>query len=178
MSISAEHIRISAEDFERLLLNPALIKEFLGHLYPQENEYHEMLGQQGRIYILGSKWQALHYMLTGEVAEPGESQMASPLAKMILGGQPVPFEDYVETVRSLPPDEVKEIARALQHLTSDAVLANFQNYKTASVHIYKNGSPSEWQEWEVEWLAYDYSKLQDFYISAADENEAVLIWIG
>jgi hypothetical protein len=178
MSISAKHIRISAEDFERLLLDPALIQVFLGHLYPQENEYYEMLRQQGRTYVIGTKWQALHYLLTGEVAEPGNSQIASPLAKMILGGHPVPFEDYVETVRSLPPEEVKEIARALQHLTSDDVLANFQNYKTASVDIYRSGSPLEWEEWEVDWLANYYSGLQDFYIRAADEDEAVLIWIG
>lgn len=178
MSISAEHIRISAEDFERLLLDPALILVFMGHLDPEESEYYEMLRQQERTYVIGSKWQALHYLLTGEVAEPGQSQVASPLAKMILGGQPVPFEDYVETVRSLSPAEVKEIAGVLQYLTSDDVLANFQNYKTASVEIYRNGSPSEWEDWEVEWLVNYYSDLKDFYISAADENQAVLIWIG
>jgi hypothetical protein len=101
MSISAKHIRISAEDFERLLLNPALILVFLGHLYPQENEYYEILSKQGRVYVIGTKWQALHYLLTGEVAEPGNSQIASPLAKMIMGGQPVQFEDYVDMERYL-----------------------------------------------------------------------------
>jgi hypothetical protein len=133
MSISAEHIRISAEDFERLILNPALIQVFLGHLYPQENEYYEMLGKQGRVYVIGTKWQALHYLLTGEVTEPGKSQIASPLAKMIMGGHPVQFEDYVDMERYLTPAEVKEIAKALKYLTVDDVLANFQNYRVACV---------------------------------------------
>jgi hypothetical protein len=178
MSISAEHIRISSKDFEQLLLNPALIEVFLGHLHPQENEYYEMLRAQGQTYLLGTKWQAVHYLLTGEVSEPGKSQIPVPLCNAIMGGHPVQFEDYVETERYLTPDEVKEVANALKAITSDDVLANFQKYKTSSVDIYRNGSPSQWDKDLLDWLADYYSGLRDFYMSAADEDQAVLIWIG
>jgi hypothetical protein len=178
MSIAAEYIRITAEDFDRLSGNPALIKVFLGHVDPHSDEYYQLLREQGRTFVIGSRCQAFHFFLTGEICEPGQSQLASPLAKVIMGGQPVPFEDYSETERALTPSEVKEIARALEPLTSDQVLGDFQKYRHTSVPIYRAGLPSEWSEGDLDSLSMSYSGLRDFYLKAASESDAVLIWVG
>jgi hypothetical protein len=178
MSIAAEYIRITAEDFERLPGNAALIKVFFGHVGQQSDEHYQLLRGQGRTLVIGSRWQAFHYFLTGEICQPGKSQLASPLAKVIMGGEPVPFEDYSETERALTPNEVKEIARALQPLTAEQVLADFQKHRHISLPVYRAGLPSEWSEGELDSLSIYYSGLRDFYLKAASEGDAVLIWIG
>ena len=70
------------------------------------------------------EWQAIHYLLTGEVAFD-ESQTESPLSNVVLGGTPTEFEATYGYVRYLLPAEVKELAQALHQVLSEDLRSRF-----------------------------------------------------
>lgn len=178
MSISAEYIRITIDEYNEFINAPETVDRFFGYLDPNNEVYAKLVRQQNRTYVLHTQWQTLHYLLTREVAEPGKSRIPPPLCNVVLGGCPVQFDYYKEDVRFLTPTEVKDVAQMLKNISPQNVKKTFLLNKHASIKIYKNPSPTDWNGDYLDWLIENYSSVRNFYIEARKENNAMLIWIG
>jgi hypothetical protein len=185
MGISAEYVRITLSDHKQLLQQPEKVEFYLGHYAANEKNnlrfdhgLYEMLKQQGRVLVIGNRWQAIHYLLTREVTEPGKSRVLPPLGNVIMGGHPLDAVGYEDCVRYLMPDEVEAVAIELRKLAPEQVKAAFYCDTHLPISIYKSHPPSQWDEDDLSDLIGSYDLLRQFYLVAANENDAMLIWVG
>lgn len=116
---------------------------------------------------LEKSWHVLHYLLTGHVQEaPG------PLGNAILGGEEIGEERDYGRVRFLTPQQVHEVADALSNVSKDALRNRFdlEAMNAAGIYTARNQEDLE--------LAQEYfEQLSRFYREAAENSEAMLLWI-
>jgi KaiC/GvpD/RAD55 family RecA-like ATPase len=116
------------------------------------------------------EWQAIHYLLTGEVAFD-ESQAESPLRKLILGGTSTEFEATYGYVRYLSPTEVKELAQALRQVSREDLRARFDARENLEIYAQKD----EWAEEDWELLLRVLDCIIRFFNEAATDDQLILI---
>jgi hypothetical protein len=169
MAIEAELVRVKPQDLEKSMNSPEfnLLSIF----------YHKELGQGD--FWLGTYWQKIHYILTGEVGWPGRSFLPAPLCNILLGGKLLQGE-VDDTIRYLSPSEVKEVAEFLKEHSVSWVEKEFYRIKDMPVLIYR-----VWREREGIWMDEDdlpkilsnYECLCSIYFEAAEAGDAMLIQI-
>jgi hypothetical protein len=182
MSIGVIHVRLTQSELKELLQHPELIQKFLGHAYdcPEEEEYrayYNSMVTEGRVYAVGGWWQAIYYLLTGEIIEPRQNY-TSPLHNLMFGRHHIDFEDYTEDAGYLTQDEVKEVSRELMRLSPEIVRRRFKNTVHNPVEIYHSKLPNEWDDNDLDFLLILYEGLRTFFGRAANNCEAILTWIG
>lgn len=116
------------------------------------------------------EWQAIHYLLTGEVAFD-ESQAESPLRKLILGGTSTEFGATYGYVRYLSPTEVKELAQALRQVSREDLRARFDARENLEIYAQKD----EWAEEDWELLLRVLDCIIRFFNEAATDDQLILI---
>jgi hypothetical protein len=116
------------------------------------------------------EWQAIHYLLTGEVAFD-ESQTESPLSNIVLGGTLTEFEATYGYVRYLLPDEVKEIAQALHQVSREDLRTRFD--ARGDTEIYAQEDTWDEDAWELLLRVLDL--LVRFFDEASANDEVILI---
>lgn len=178
MSVDAYYTQITLEEYIEVFQKPELIDKFFGYLDIENKQYAQRVASEGRFYTLGTQWQAMHFLLTGEVAEPRKSQITSPLSMAVMGKHPFPHQEWADTVFYLTPNEVKAIAIELTKYSPEQIEKNFEVTKHPSIRVYRTPPIEEWSEYQLQSLMYSYTKFQEFYIKAAKNNNAVLVWIG
>jgi hypothetical protein len=179
MSISAECVSITPDEYSQFLSQPESVEGFFfGGAEAENYAPAETIRAQERRYVIGAQWQAIHYLLTGEVSTPGRSRVPPPLCNVIMGGRQVASEDYEDLVRYLTPEEVREVSEVLEGLSPEVVRRSFQRTEHEPVSIYHQLPLAEWDEHILGFLIDIYSGLRDFYASAAVNGGAVLIWMG
>ncbi len=172
--IITNYTRLSPEKFAELQNNPELAEEFFsGESVPYQDMASVYRGNIDRTKThvsLEKEWQAIHYLLTGEVA-CDESQAEPPLSKLIFGGTPTEFEAGYGYVRYLSSTEVKELSQALHQVKREDLRARFEARGETEIYAQED-------EWDEEtWLFFlavlDFLVL--FFHEAAANNEMVLI---
>lgn len=158
MSISAEFFRIEQEKLEKLLKDPGY---YLSRLYTCENIFQNSI-------CIGTYWQKIHYLLTGEVAWPGRSFLPSPRCNIIMGGSLLD-SDY--DARYLTPIEVKSVVKFLEEHPISWVEKEFYNINNRPVILYNR--PME--EDNLSDLLFEYGQLCSIYFEAAKVGDAILI---
>ncbi|MDF0553919.1 YfbM family protein [Kamptonema sp. UHCC 0994] len=115
------------------------------------------------------EWQAIHYLLTGEIAFD-ETQAEPPLSNVVLGGRPTKFKASYGYVRYLTPDEVKEIALALNQVSREELRTRFDS---GNAKIY--AQEEQWDEESWMFLMNVQDDLVRFFNEAAANNQVILI---
>jgi hypothetical protein len=176
MSIDGYLVRITPQELTELKLNPELVNKFLGYEGEENSVCAKDLSNLGLTCNLGKQWQMIHYILTGEVAEPGHSLLLAPLCNIILGGTEI---DEDALVRYLTPNEVKEVVEFLKKHPTCWVKEKFLKIKSDPKPISLYAPPTEcWDEVDLSLLLINYESLYSLYLEAAKTGDGMLIWIG
>ncbi|MDC0833635.1 hypothetical protein CKA32_006603 [Geitlerinema sp. FC II] len=157
-----------------LLISETLPSEF-------SNEIKSSLSKQSSVYqdnfdlnktwlSIEKEWQAIHYLLTGEVA-CDRSSAEPPLNQVIFGGTETEFEATYGYVRYFTPDEVKEIAIAIAQLPEIDLRIRFNEREDLELYAQSD----KWDEEDWEFLKRTLKYIHDFFAEAAKNNEIVLI---
>jgi hypothetical protein len=118
---------------------------------------------------LDKRWHGLHYLFTGD---PWEGE--PPLWLAIFGGVAIGDDTGYGPPRYLTPEEVKDVAAALNRITQNALTTRFDPDAMNEVEIYPAC-------WDANWLRYlleGFTMLQTFYRTAAAKGRAVLTCIS
>jgi hypothetical protein len=155
--------RISPAQLQELLANPDSIGDFL---YEGGDPGASHLG-------IEKSWHVIHFLLTGSAWE-GEP----PLSQAVLGGTPLGDEDLgYGPARYLKADEVQVVSRALNGISPTELGHRFDQEALAAAEIY----PSIWdgaiEEDEIQAFLDDYRLVVDFFAQAAQNEEALLLYI-
>lgn len=119
---------------------------------------------------LEKSWHGLHFLLTGT---PWETP--PPLGWAILGAEEVGEDTGYGPPRALTPAQVKEVDRALDGLSRDALAARFDPQAFEQAEIY-SFSAEDAQD-ELEGLLGYYDEVRQFYKLAASEGKAVITYL-
>lgn len=174
MGIEVSYRRISPEKFAELQSNAEAAEEFFygDHAFEDmTNVYTDDLEASGSHLSIEKEWQALHYLLTGEVAFDDESQAELPVRNIVMGGTPTQWEATYGYVRYLTPDEVRDVAQFINDTPTDILRARYDS--RGNTKIYAQGEAWGEENWEVLMRAYNH--LVNFFNQAADQGQVVLI---
>ena len=80
MGITVSYQRISASKFTEIQNNPESAEEFFDSIHAAKTRLS-----------IQKEWQAIHYLLTGEIAFD-ESQAEPPLCNVVMGGKSTKIE--------------------------------------------------------------------------------------
>ncbi|HLO50701.1 MAG TPA: DUF1877 family protein [Kamptonema sp.] len=170
----------STDLFERLIQAQAQNdRELMQEISTQAREalyrdkasvYEENLDTTKTQLSIEKDWQAIHYLLTGEIAFD-ETQAEPPLSNVVLGGTPTEFEATYGYVRYLRPDEVNEVAQALNQVSIEDLRTRFDS--RGNTEIYFQGEEWDEESWMRLMRVHDY--LVRFFNEAAANNEVILI---
>ena len=134
-------------------------------------------------YDLDKMWDAMHKTLTGknmfEAMSAGEIfATPNPLSWAIFG-RGMAGEEGSEAVSYADADDVKAVAKAMQSIDIDALLANvnFTGFGKAGTYPEIWELESEFEDIKAE-LKEHFNGLLNFYQNAADKDLGVLIVIA
>jgi hypothetical protein len=155
--IDAELIRIKQEVLKSLL---------------QEHEYMDLetYRDKGEASVwIGTYWQVIHYILTGEVAWRGRSFLPPPCCNIILGGKPLyPEED---AICYLTYTELKAVKEFLKERPVSWVEQEFHKIKYRPVIIYHTDMRDDD---ELPEILFVYERLYSIYMEAKEGDAMIL----
>lgn len=119
---------------------------------------------------LDKAWHGIHWLLAGSAWEAD-----SPAGWAVLGGREVGEDQGYGPARLLDPEAVRQVASALDGVTSEALGQRMDRSAMAAAELY----PMIWDEDDVfeTYLAPSYDKLRSFYLDAAAAGSWVLLSI-
>jgi hypothetical protein len=166
MSMIGNLKRISPKLLNDLLQGEIDIEDVL---YGEADEDHSL--------YLDKSWHAIHYLLNGAAWEGEE-----PLVHTVLGGTPIGEPDEEEEdeeynpPRYLKPEQVKQIRDALAGISEEELLNRYNPEHMTELDIYP---AIDWDgEGEQEYVMDYYRELVAYYKEAADNNEAMLLYMS
>lgn len=169
MGIEQAYRRVTPEEFDFYLSHPDAEMDFW---------FGEEVGvalHQQRILEIGKEWQALHFLLTGEIVFQKESKSPSPLCDVIMGGTDTPYEATYDYVRYFKPDEVKAIAAALGEISPQSLRTRHADKFEEAEDLYANDRPDRWDDEYWDYMLDIYKQMGDFFNAAVASGEYVLV---
>ena len=161
MGMVGNLLRVSKEDLEPILRQPALAPEFLFEGFHRAADSQHL--------CLDKAWNLVHFALTGEGLDSKH-----PLGAAILGGAQIGDVDVgYGPAQYLATDEVKAIATALNQVDIDALHRTFSPKDANELGVYPSDIVAE--DWEA--IAPYLRQLQQFYVAAAERGQFVVLWI-
>jgi hypothetical protein len=134
------------------------------------------LRSSDRYLTIDKDWHALHALLTGEISGPSDIKpFPPPLGNVVTGGKDTPFDATYGKVRSLNPDEVREVADALSQISVEDLRSRFDPIAFTKAEVYPNPRPGGWDTEQLESLLWIYPQLVGFFRDAAREGNVVLL---
>ncbi|MDO3411072.1 YfbM family protein [Saccharibacillus sp. CPCC 101409] len=127
-------------------------------------------GAEGEELDLDKAWHGIHYLLCGDSWE-GEG----PLFDALMGGTSFEGRSEEENVRYLRPQQTRDVAQALDVIDEDQLRAGFSPDDMNEAGVY----PSEdWnEEGELDYVLDYYRQMKEYYKTAAERGEGMLIYI-
>ncbi|MEM9274006.1 MAG: YfbM family protein [Cyanobacteria bacterium P01_F01_bin.143] len=171
MGIEVKYVRLKLENIHQLQSHPfgLDIKDFDEFI-----AFSDELVCSNYYLDIGKSWQAIHFLLTGEIAMDKTSDL-SPLCNVVLGGTETEYQTDFGRVRYLTPNEVKEIVEALELISVDDLRSCFSPEAFNAAKIYPNPQPGGWEIEELEFILTQYIQLVVFFKEAAKQNNFVFI---
>lgn len=164
MSMIGNAVEVTSMQLQELLADPGTVSSFL---YAQE-------GNRPVAHLdLDKSWHGIHFLLTGE-AWGGEG----PSALAVLGGTAIGDDVGYGPARYLSVEEVKSVANALDEASTDALHKRYVPSVLEQAQIYPTGIWEDEGEQAFEWLMPWYAELVSFYKRAAENGNAVLLYIN
>jgi len=119
---------------------------------------------------IDKSWHGIHFLLTGS-ARGG----SPPLYYAVLGGREFGMDFGYGPARYLTPDQVKEVAAALDGITKDSLRARFNPKAMTKANIYS------WLEDEgeegLEYFLYWYVEVRRYFLDAASKGNGMLLCV-
>jgi hypothetical protein len=126
-------------------------------------------GTPGHSVSLDKAWHGLHYLLCGKL-EPAPGA----LGQAVFGGSEIGENRGYGPARYFAPSRVAEIAGVLQSPSLEReVHGRFDGAAMTQLGIY----PGVWEADDQDWLIEAFRTLRDFYVSANEAEQAVVILI-
>ncbi|GGO02819.1 YfbM family protein [Saccharibacillus kuerlensis] len=136
-----------------------------------EDLYAYIHGEEGEELDLDKSWQGLHYLLCGD-PYGGEG----PLFDALMGGRPLnEGEEEDMIVRYLTPDQVRDVAEALESIERKDLARGFEPDDMNESGVYP--APDWNEEGELDYLLDYYEPMRNHYRSAAEAGEGMLIYV-
>ncbi|EAZ93026.1 DUF1877 family protein [Crocosphaera chwakensis] len=171
MGITFKYRRISLEYFEYSQCHPfGLDIEDFDELI----SFYDNLRCSDDFLDIGKDWQALHLLLTGEVATD-KSQALSPLGNVVFGGIETEYESTYSKVRCLNSNEIIEIVKAMKDISTNDLISRFDPNTFNTTKIYPNPQPGGWDIEQLETVLLSYEKLKSFFKEAAEKDQLIFI---
>lgn len=182
MGVTFSYRRLQqSEAQETLDGNPLLLEKWFGPDFEEENEEEESKFDNWFEWLQGSEqyldifksWQAIHFLLTGEVCVQGESKLEGPLKNVVMGGTPTEIETIYGFAHYLTPTEVAEVAAVLGPLTAEIVASRYSAKAFRESSIYPLSE--RWGNDNWRGIILNYKRLRAFFLSAARENQSMFL---
>jgi hypothetical protein len=181
MSIEANYRRVTTAEFAKLKRSRKAADEFFFGFTEEELDDPEKLlakmqekESSDRYFSIGKDWHALHFLLTGDGSlNPDSPLPPPPLGNVVQGGTPTPWECTYGHVRSLSPEEVREVAIALEGISVEELRSRFKVKEFNVAGIYP--LHKAWTAEEAESVFMVYPKLVKFFRQAAKAGDMVLL---
>jgi hypothetical protein len=120
---------------------------------------------------LGKSWHAVHYLLTGSAWGLGDGAAGAA----ILGGTEIGEDGGYGPARLLGRDAVRAVATELDALDVETLRTRYDADAMATAEIYPIGWANDGAEFDN--LVVHFVELRQFYRTAADNGQAVLLAI-
>jgi Domain of unknown function (DUF1877) len=182
MGIDANFIRLTKQEVEEIK-NTVCVSEIIDKILDKYFDFLEsgktisddLIGQE-LTYSLGSDWQVLHYILTGEIACPGKSLLLSPACNIIIGKN---LENYYDKVYYLTPNEVRDVADFLKERPISWMKKEICSLvQQIPMSIYNIPSVNNRDILYITMLLWKYERLCLIYLEAAKVGNGMLVWFG
>lgn len=150
--------RLSRTELEELIASPETIFEHL-----------DGVGDSSAMDV-DKAWHGIHFLLTGNAWEVEDA-----LGSAVIGGVEIGEDVGYGPARYLTPERVQEVAAALEGLTPEQFVERFDAGALEKNQIY----PEIWGEGEgaLEYLEEYYKELRSYYLAAAAQGEAMLLYL-
>ena len=180
MGIEASYRRVTREEWRRLNDDPEYARDYFGCAFDEEDDaaidaYFEALESSDRYLDIHKDWQAIHFLLTGELADVGKSGIPPPLVNVVMGGTETPWEATYGQVRSLNPEEVRAVAEVLSQISEEDLAARLDPEAFNRAKVYPDPWPGGWDHESLELLLPVYSQLAAFFEAASQQGDFVLL---
>lgn len=186
MSINASYYRLTPDEFQKCLDDPITAASAnLFNLDEMDDDFEDDLGAEfdfdaaaksGRYLDIGKFWHGLHFLLTGNT-DMDTTTVPPPLCNVVLGGAPTKWEATYGMVRSLTPEEVREVVAVLENTTlEDLRRRSLTQYGAEHLYGYHSLPPgSRLSDGDTEALLEVFEEVRGFFIAAAQEGDVVLL---
>ena len=165
--------QIAPEYLEKLLSSEDAIDEFMEFQFPDSDAPEDFNKDENPAeddgLDLEKIWHFLHYLITG--TECGGDY---PLGYAIMTGHP--FHEDSSDLTWLAPEEVKDIADALDNLSEEDLLNKCKQEKGSKRNIYKYSN--DFDKEDVKQAIPYFHKLRNYYQVAARKGNAMLVFVG
>ena len=185
MGIEASYRRITVEEFTKLQQDPKAALSYFGlgeddleALNDPEKVMAmlEELKNNERFLDIDKDWHALHFLLTGDgELKPHSPLPPPPLCNVVQGGTETPWECTYGHVRSLSPEEVRDVAGALKKISVADLRAKFSVESFNAAKIYPHGRHGDWTSDEAESVFEIYPRVVEFFQLAARDGDMILL---
>lgn len=181
MGMTASYRRISQSEFDSLLNDSGFAQRFLGLSFDENEEeaadkFWNQLRNSENYLDIGKAWHGLNFLLTGqprfELGSPDE-----PLHQVVFGGKETEYDTGTAPIRYLGAEEVKEVAKALSNVSRIELQGRFNAQTFQEAKIYPPMTAAAWQDSEDDFLLDTFESVRDFFQSAAQSNQVVLLSI-
>jgi hypothetical protein len=169
MSMIAYLIRVSARELDSYRNDSSLLSNKLESHFEGKNE--------SSIQDLDKAWEGVYFILTGQaLADYGTNGSIHPLAKTIFSESIIDENldfgygpaTYVTT------EEVKYVNNIISEISEQEIHKRFNGSLMQELGIY----PEIWDDEDaLPYLLENFKNLQDVYAAAAQNNEAVIVFL-
>jgi hypothetical protein len=133
--------------------------------------------ESGKPYLfLGTDWQALHFLLTGDSDLKAPPAPSTTLAQVVSGGTETPWPCRHGHVHFLTAAEVRAVAGALSMISVEELRARFSAASFKAAEITSPFRRARWTEKNTESLFEVYPQVVEFFHAAARAGNMVLRW--
>jgi len=164
MSMIGNFLTVSQEELDGLIADPGSVPDFL---YPGGGECLPV-----GLLDVDKAWHGIHFLLTGS-----EWEGALPWSLVIMGGTPIGPDIGYGPARFLSPNQVHDVAQALQSLSRDELAKRYSPKTMDQIGIYP-------QIWErdgndgLEYLLAYYDEVVKYYQDASAKKQAMLLYLN
>jgi hypothetical protein len=172
MGMTASYQRIDQVELDQFLKDQDFAMSFVGLDSDDPFEFYQELEATGKRLDIQKEWQSLHFLLTQEVANPGDTEAPAPLRNVVLGGTETDCEATYGVVRYLTPSEVKDVAEALSRLSESELAARFDPDLFNQADLYAS---ADWNDESFGYLLDVFRQVSSFFQKAADSGDGMLL---
>ncbi|MEV6977673.1 YfbM family protein [Kitasatospora sp. NPDC093806] len=166
MSMNGEYLRVTPEELDRALKDPAWALELVEEIQ-DEQEKNEPAPAEARHFTTDKAWDLVGFLL----------RRAGFPVDLVRDGQPfADDEDWgYGPPRYLTVEQVRLAAEALGGTGYDRLIDGVDPSELAEAEIY----PAIWDSPEsLEWARWVFPPLTEFVRAAAVDGDAMLLWIA